>query len=285
MKKLLFFALAVGLLSSCNYKSAAYKELERRSDSIMTAKIEQERDLNDYLDIVNSVEENFTKIKAAQNYVNAGAQGEQLGGDLRERLTADMALIQEILQKNKDKIAELENKNSSLANELQRSLKALKGSISEKEAMIAQLQEELLKKDIQIGELTTKVTGLTEDVGLLETARLQNEAQIKAQDSLLNTAWYVAKSKRDLKEAKIIESSGFLGLGSKKVLQQDFDKAGFTTIDVRETTRITVSSSDPKLMTKHAENTYSIQKGDGTSIIVIKSPDFWKVSRYLVVQL
>ncbi len=285
MKKLLFVALAGVLLSSCGYKSSAYKELERKNDSLMTAQIQQERNLNEYLDIVNSVEESFNKIKETQNYVSAGAQGEKLGGDMRERLTNDMALIQEILEKNKQQIADLERKNNNLSAELRRSIDALKTSISEKETMIASLQEELQKKDIQIGELNTKITGLAQDVNLLEETRVQNEAQIREQDAQLHTAWYIAKSKKDLKELGLIESSGFLGMGAKKVLQQNFEKGNFTTIDIREVTQIEVDSDNPKILTKHAENTYSIRKGETKSVIEIKNAEFWKVSRYLVVQL
>ncbi|MDR1699227.1 MAG: hypothetical protein LBR75_05340 [Prevotellaceae bacterium] len=285
MKKLLFFALAAGLLSSCNYKSEAYKELERKNDSLMTTQIQQERNLNDYLDIVNSVEESFNKIKETQNYVSAGAQGEKLGGDLRERLKNDMTLIQEILVKNKQQIAELERKNSNLSQELQRSLATLKASIAEKETVITSLQEELQKKDIQIGELNTRISGLAEDVNLLETARQQNEAQIREQETQLNAAWYVAKSKKELKDAGLIESSGFLGWGAKKVLPQNFDKSLFTQVDIRTTTQIEVPSANPKIITKHNADTYTIRNGNTKSIIEIKNADFWKVSRYLVVQL
>ena len=285
MKKLLFFALAAGLLSSCNYKSKAYRELEQRNDSLMTVKLQQEKDLNEYLDIVNSVEESFNKIKAAQQYVTAGAQGEILGGNTRERLTSDMALIQEILDKNKQQIAALEQQNNSLSKELQRSLVALKGSISEKEQLIASLQAELQKKEVEIGELNTRITGLVQDVDLLETARLKNEAQISEQDEQLHAAWYIVKTKKELKAAGLVEKSGLLGMGAKQVLQHDFDKSQFTQIDIRETTRIELASSDPKILTKHAADTYTIEKGKGNSVIVINNADFWKISRYLVVQI
>ena len=284
MKKILFFAFAVALLSSCNYKSKAYKDLERQKDSLMTVKMQQERDMAEYLDIVNSVEESFNRIKEAQQYVTVNASGERLEGTVRERLANDMSLIQEILEKNRQQINDLERKNTNLSQELQRSLSALRASISEKETMIANLQEELMKKDVEIGELNTKVSELTQDVDLLETARKRNEAQIREQDTQLHTAWYIAKSKRELRDMGLVERSGFLGMGGRQVLEQDFDRTNFVRIDIREVSSIEVASSNPKILTRHAEDTYTIRKGNNTSVIEIKNADFWRVSRYLVVQ-
>ena len=76
-------------------------------------------------------------------------------------------------------------------------------------------------------------------------------------------------------------------LSSKKVMEGEYNKDYFTTADMRKLRDIPFDSKKAKLLTKHPEGTYEMQKdNEGYITLVITNPEsFWSLSRYLVVEL
>ena len=94
---------------------------------------------------------------------------------------------------------------------------------------------------------------------------------------------------KDLKAKGLIsKEGGFLGLGKKESLIEDFDNKSFTQINITETTTIPVNSKTAKLITEHPKNSYELvrDKDNRIASIEIKDPaQFWKISKYAVVEI
>ena len=64
------------------------------------------------------------------------------------------------------------------------------------------------------------------------------------------------------------------------------DKSFFTKVDIREFTELEIPSKSPKLIFSAPKKSYKLQKGkEGSLLTIIDPEEFWKNSRYLVIQL
>ena len=159
---------------------------------------------------------------------------------------------------------------------------ALETSIKQYENDIADLKTGLVKKDFEIGELNTKMTAL-------DLTIKQQDARISRQTHSLNQAYLASGTFKDLKGKGIVyREGGFLGLGRKEALLENFADTVFKKIDVTETKTIPVNSRNAKLISSHPESSYEmIHEGKNKiAYIEIKDPEqFWKISKYAVVEI
>ena len=286
MKKLAFFcsALVIVLLTSCSGKnSAEYKALEAQRDSLELANAKTAAEMDEVLNLLNEVEDNFQSIKSAENYLQVQSSS---SGDMppstRERIKNDMQLITETLKKNKDKIAELEKKlnNSSFqSKQLQNTLENLRNQLSEKTMALVSLQEELSARDQKIEELSSEVAVLSTDVQGLRAETNAQQETIKQQDTELNTVYYCFGTSKELKTQKILEN-GQLGT--------NFNRDYFIKIkDARKFTEVPVYAKKAKLVSKHPEGSYEITKDNAGNIVykIVDTKNFWSLTKYLVIQV
>ena len=74
-------------------------------------------------------------------------------------------------------------------------------------------------------------------------------------------------------------------MGKTQKIAADMDKANFTEIDYFVSTTIFVSSEDPEILTSHPSDSYTLDKGETSSIIQITNPEkFWSINKFLVVK-
>ena len=265
------------------------KRLQAENDSLLQVNAQTTADFNEMIQLMNDVEEGFRQIKEAENYLvtQKDANGE-VSLTTREQIKNDMTLVAETLQKNKERLDKLQkqlnqSKNQSAA--LQKTITRLQGEIAEKTEMITSLQESLAKRDVRIAELDEAVNNLTGQVENLTTENQQQKEVLMTQDEALNTVYYALGTNKELKEQKIVEGGGLFS--SKKVMEGEYNKDYFTTADMRKLRDIPFDSKKAKLLTKHPEGTYEMQKdNEGYITLVITNPEsFWSLSRYLVVEL
>jgi chromosome segregation ATPase len=288
MKKLIplsLFACAI-MLSSCNYETPAYKALKLKQDSLQNVYTQKDKESNEYLSVINEVESNFDKIKDAEQYVTVANATETASSDHRTRLKNDIALITQILQENKTKLADLEAKTKSSQNKsaaLQKTIARLNASIVEKEATIKNLQEELNKKNIKIQSLDSAVVVLNKNLTDVSKAKKDVEAVASAQDQALNTVWYAIGTKKELKASSILTKEG--AFSSTKLLDKGFNKAKFTKVDLRELKTLDLKAKSAVLLTSHPTSSYKITVANKKATLEITNPtEFWSVSKYLVVK-
>lgn len=289
MKKLIAASLCLFALASCDVKqSKEYKELKAQQDSILLVNAEAKLEMEDMMEIINEVEENFSKIKETEKYLTVESQTEgQLSTGRKDKIAQDFAMMQEIMQKNK---AELERLNKRLKNSsgevagLKKTIERLNNELAERAQKIIDLQAALEKKDARISELETNLQSLQGDVQNLATQTSEQASMLKAQESKLNTAYYMFGTSRELKEAKVI-SGGFLR--STKILTDGIEKSKFIEIDIRHTQAIPVFSKKAKLLSDHPEDSYAFEKDDNDNVIVkiLDYSRFWSLTKFLIVEI
>lgn len=278
MKRILYpFALTV-LLASCG-ESAKERQLRMENDSLMVVTTHNQLAMDELLSTINDVEDGFKKIKETENYltVHAGSNRE-LPQSTKERLAEDMQMIQEILKNNKERIDKLQ-KVANQSEQMKKTIARLNEELNAKTTLIINLQGELQKRDVKIQQLTESVTDLAMTVDELTLATIAQQQELEKQEAVINAAWYVFGTKKELREQKI--------LSGNNLMTDDFNKSYFTTIDVRKLKEIPLHAKKAKMLSNMPEGSYTFVKGadDRLTLVVNNYIAFWSLSKYLVVQV
>jgi archaellum component FlaC len=286
MKKVIFICTIVfaATMVSCVKNSSEYKALQAQKDSLALVNTQNNVELEQILELLNEVEDNFNSIKSAENYlsVQSNSSGE-LTPSTKERIQSDMKFVTEVLDKNKQRIADLEKrlKKSNLqSSQLSTTLKKLQTELEEKTTALLTLSDELSKKDQQIAELHSHVTNLSHDVQVLKTQTDVQKETINQQQTELNTVYYCFGTSQELKDQEIVV---------KNQLGTDFNKNYFIKEkDYHQLHAIPLyNSKKGKLISKHPDGSYEFGKdSNGQLELRILSPkNFWSLTKYLVIQV
>ena len=145
MKKYVFIAATALVISACNQNELT--ESNRQKDSLMSVVNERDSFINDFISSFNDVERNLDSVAARQHIiaVNSDKTGE-LKPTQKARINAEIASINNLMDQNRKKIAELNQK-----------IKKSSGKNVQLEKMIATLKDQLAKKDIELTELNMKL--------------------------------------------------------------------------------------------------------------------------------
>ena len=285
MKKVIFICTIVFAvtMSSCVKNSSEYKDLQAKNDSLALVSAQAAAELDQVLEILNDVEDNFRNIKAAENYltVQSNTSGE-MTPSTRERIQSDMKFITETLEKNKNQIADLEKrlKSSNLNNtKLSTTLKNLQAELEEKTNALVGLRDELAKRDRIIAELSEDVTNLSFDVHTLKTQTDAQQKIIDQQQKEINAVYYCFGTSKELKDQKILVNNQ---LGAN--LNKDY----FIKVkDLNQLTLVPLFAKKGKLVSKHPEGSYEFTndaKGQ-VELKILDPKNFWSLTKYLVVQV
>ena len=283
MKKIGILFFVIGLIVSCTNvrESKEYKELQAQRDSLLQQSAGSEAEAAEMMAVISEVEENFAKIREAEKYISTqSAQGGEMNQATRDKVNDNFKMINEILQRNKTQLDELNRKYSGSNKEiasLKNTINRLNNEMKESSARLVELQEQLAQKDEQIMQLS-------QDIASLARESETQSATIQEQDRSLHTAYYVFGTANELKDQKIL-SGGFLQ--QTRVLQDTFNKDYFLKIDVREVTEIPLYSSKGKLWSTHPEGTYEFAKGsDGNlTFLITDTQRFWSLTKYLIIEV
>lgn len=283
MKKVWILWLGMGLIVSCTNvrESKEYKELQEQRDSLLMLAADADAEAAEMMSVISEVEANFERIREAEKYISTeSAKDGEMSQDTKTRVSDNFKMINEILQRNKAQLEELNRKYSGSTRELtslKNTISRLNRELQESTGRLSELQRELALKDEQIAQLS-------QDISSLAIEAEQQSAMIQEQDRTLNTAYYVFGTQKELKDQKIL-SGGFLQ--ATRVLQDTFNKEYFLTIDIREVTEIPLYSSKGKLWSTHPEGTYEFLKGeDGNLTLQITDTQrFWSLTKYLIIEV
>lgn len=291
MKKIFFLILVVPFLfAACNgKKSDNDTALQLENDSLRQANAEIRNYYEEIVTYMTEIDADMQAIKNAENFVieQRNDTGD-ISASTQSRIKADIELLSQTLQRNRERIAELEKKlNSSLANSssLKKAIEQYKIQIAEKDSLIVGLQASLAERDVRIDELDVAVNNLSSQVADLSDIRDTQKNIIAAQDTAINEVYYVYAYTDALRENKILTGGGLFS--KTEVMKGDFNQDYFTKADRRTLHSIFLESKKVKICTSHPDATYQLVKdGEGFITLNIIDPDkFWATSRYLVVEL
>ena len=291
MKTRLFFAalMFVAFATSCNVeRSEKYQTLLAERDSLYTAAVAAKGGFDNALNTINEIEAALESVRAAEGIIIMESEE----GNTNKAVT-EINAIQQTLQENRNKIADLEKQLASQGAQskaLNQTVSRLKKQLEEKDTYINGLKEELQQSRQQIAQLNTQVSSLNqnidnlnENIDLLNVQNAAQQATIKNQDAALNTVWVCIATPQVLKEKGLVKG----GKLQVNAIGQGLDKSQFMQADMRELTNIPLNSKKANLLTSHPESSYEITAGeDGSKVLNIKNKEaFWSISKYLVVSI
>lgn len=282
--QIIFIALIAIALSACN--QAELDRVHREKDSLENVIYVRDSSVNEMMNSFNDIERNLDSVALKQHFIYVNVDnGRDLKSSTKDRINAEIANINLLMEKNRIEIEKLSNKLKKSTDK--------NGTLAK---TIATLNQQLVQKNTELTELNEKITALNLQVGVLQTyvadltdLNIQKNNTIAQNTAALHTAYYIVGKSKDLVEAKLIDrKGGLLGLGKTSKLSADLDSSKFTRIDYTQVSIIEINGKDAKLITSHPSNSYTMEKSaldkDLVKSITITNPEkFWSASKYLVV--
>lgn len=284
----LILLLGLGVLAYSLYKRDHNNQLALMENQRVTYTQQvTQRDsmLNDWLATFDEIEGNIKMIKEKEKLITVNSANAEVSKDRRHQILEDIQSINGLIEQNKKKIAQLNaqlKKSGNTITGLQTKIASLEESMKAYEGEIAQLKTNLVNKDFEIGQLNGQMYALKDTLTL-------KEDKISSQIDKLHQAFVISGTYRDLKEkGLLLKEGGFIGIGRKESILEDFSDSLFQKIDITKMTNIPVNSKSVKLVTEHPSGSYELVKENEKQIayIAIKDPEeFWKISKYAVVEI
>jgi len=277
--------LSVMLFSACesttdqpsNDNSEELAQLKSQNRDLQNKLSEKDSILNESIMLFNEIEDNLAKINLKEDEIRYRSQDVELASDSREWILQEIQNINHLRESNQKKVKSLNKqlKNSS-------------NTISELEKMITNLTSKIEVQDEEIDVLRAELSDLDKEyVELLEAYQDQFTQTVETIKEL-NTAYYAYGTFDELeKNGVLVKEGGFIGIGKKTELQDNFNDDYFTQIDLTKMTEIEVDGGEElKFISDHSSKSYDIKSNGNQHTILIKDPKtFWKVSKYLVVEV
>ena len=277
MKKYLLIATASLIMSACN-QPGHNQSVSQERDSLLSVISTRDSSINEFISSFNDVERSLDSVAVKQHIIsiNTNTSGSELKANQKTRINTEIVAINNLMDKNRKRIAELSRKlkNSSNRN-------------AQLEKTIATMYDQLQQKNVELTMMNEMLNGLYAEVVQLQVTVGDLTQTVSEQSTALHTAYYVIGKQKDLKRTKVIDrKGGLLGIGRTSKISDEVDNKRFTRIDYIETTVIPVNCSDVKIVTSHPSDSYTLEKENKKMIknLVITNPEkFWSASKYLVI--
>ena len=279
MKKLLLAAIAAIGMTACNNHQAEVDEATRQRDSLAAIINQRDSSINEFLGSFTEIQANLDSVAKKQNVITVSVDNKQgeLNTSAKDRINENIAAINEMMDKNRKKIAELNRKLKSSGahvKELEKMIEVLNGQLAQKDQELAALNEKL-------NNLTGQVEQLTTSLGQEKEHSAAQAKTIDEQTTALHTAYYLVDNAKNLQTNKVIDrTGGLLGIGRTSKLSANVDNNKFTKIDYTKVNVIPVNSKKFKMVTYHPADSYSLnkEKDKVVSIQISNADKFWSAS-------
>ncbi|MGX8713547.1 MAG: hypothetical protein ACSW8I_07690 [bacterium] len=285
-KTVLVMGLLVAVVSmvACNKKEL--EQSKKSIDSLQAIVDSRDSEIDGLFAMLNEIEDNLSMINSKYSNVQELRRNNTEGNyDHKQEITDQMSSIESMMAANKAKIAQLNNRISSLS-----------GQNDDLQAYITRLEERSAAQEAQIADLLTElenskmvIRGLHQNVSDLTAANQEKDDYIAQQTAKANRAYYVVGTYDELKEAGIVaKTGGFIGIGRKQGTVADMNTAYFTEIDRTKVTTITINKKKAAIISKHPDNSYELVADESNSSVtaylrILNPTQFWKYTDYLVV--
>jgi hypothetical protein len=280
--------LAVVIIFFSWYKSEHSKLIglmETQKNSMTETIADRDSVISEWISTFDQVEKNIALIKEKEKIISVNSSNVELSKDKKELVLDDIKYINSLLEQNKKKIASLNaqlKKSGGTIKVLQNKISELEASMKQSENEITDLKSSLAEKNFEISQLNTEMSNMQDAIDV-------KDEKISNQTSELNKAFFVSGTYKELKAKGLLtKEGGFIGLGKKESLVENFSDSTFSQIDITVTKTISVSSKSAKLITEHPSDSYEFVKDSGDKIdhLEIKDPSkFWKISKYAVIEI
>lgn len=278
-----FLLIGLLLVFGCNSGGTAEQENALRAENEKLKKESSLKDssIRDFIGSFNQIVDNLHSISETERGIAITVRkSKKLKPDDKTKIAEGVKMINDLIEENK-RITESMRKNFSTSwlnfKECDTLLLNLNHQVEEKNNEINSMKQRLGEADIAFNTFDDLLNKLT-DVNLGMDRRVQNmQDTIEKLEKQVNTAWYILGTSKELKDAGVISKSG---LGRAENPLKNFNTAKFIRIDLRETRRITIWSTNFRVITNHAPNSYKMERN---TLFITNPGEFWKLTKYLIV--
>jgi hypothetical protein len=230
--------------------------------------------INESLSFFNEIQDNLVSIGIKEQSVRLKSENPELANDEKAMVLQEIKHINYLREENAKKVAQM-----------QESMKSSGLKITELDNMISRLLEDIAAKDEQIETLRGELERKNEDYALLFDAYQQKDFQVESLSEEMNTAYFVYGTEKELEKNGVIDlKNGFIGIGKKVNLKDDFNEEYFTQVDIRSKKEILISGSKIQIISTHRPSSYDLKpSGSNTRLVIKDIREFWKVTKYLIV--
>lgn len=275
-----FFLIAALAFSCTNGSNETTKsstdstDLESRIDQLEREIAQKDSMINESLEFFNEIQTNLEAIELKKDELRIRSTNSELSPNDKEWILEQIKHINYLREENAKKV-----------NALNKQLKSSGLKIKELERMIQDLLQNIQAKDEQIEVLQAELGSLDKAYSKLFDAYQEKAELVEELTDELNTVYYSYGTEDELVKNQVIErKNGFIGIGKKIKLMDNFNEKYFAKIDLTEEKEIFVEGSELKFITDHPSISYKlIPVGKNTKIKILDPREFWKVSKYMVI--
>jgi len=259
--------------------------MENQKNSLTETITARDSVINQWMITFDEIEKNLALIKEKEKIITINSSDVEFSKDRKDQILEDIKYINSLLDQNKKKIASLNaqlKKSGGTIKALQTKISELEFSMKQSENQISDLKTILADKNFEIEQLNAQMTDMQVTIE-------KKDEEIVNKTAELNKAFFTTGTFKELKAKGVVtKEGGFIGLGKKKSLIDNFPDSAFTLINITEAKIIPVNSKGARLITEHPTGSYELIRGNNDIIESIEITDpvkFWKISKYAVVEL
>lgn len=251
----------------------AYIDEIKFKDSLMQAMLKS----------MDEIEGTLVATKEENGVVEFEAASEGSVQSQKDRIILDIQLLNHLLAENKKKIEEFKQKIGyyhGSQNKYKAQVADLDLMVKERDATIARYME-------MVNRLESENKLMAQQIDSLNKSTAEKDEVIKQKDEQLLTAYMIKGSKKELKRKGVIESKGgILGLGAASTVNPNLDKSALTSLNTHIVTSIPIESKKARLLSAHPRSSYTFNRegNEITTLEIINPDEFWKNSKYMVIQ-
>jgi len=276
---------------SCVSNSESVTEESRRIDSLQSVlsskdqainslefqKLNDDSIVNLYALYIQKIKDNINEINKQELIIN----NKKNNSDFIEKDTTDIIKSIKILSK---KLQE----NESMILALNNAVKQEKDKNSQFSSQVTDLREEIAQSNREVYYLKEELNSMNASFeAIFKKYNLQNK-KISDLNQKLNEVAYVIGSKSELLDNDVLtKSGGLIGIGKTRKLNSDLNTDYFTYVSKYKLPNIPLGYKTVRLMTAHPASSYRLSSSNEIidSLIIINKEDFWRNSKFLVVEV
>ena len=290
MKNFKYFFLSL-ITISCVSNSETVSEESRRIDSLQSVlsskdqainslefqKLNDDSIVNLYALYIQKIKDNINEINKQELIIN----NKKNNPDFIEKDTTDIIKSIKILSKK------LQD-NESMILALNNAVKLEKDKNSQFVSKVTDLREEIAQSNREVYYLKEELNSMNASFeAIFKKYNLQNK-KISDLNQKLNEVAYVIGSKSELLDNGVLaKSGGLIGIGKTRKLNSDLNTDYFTYVSKYKFQNIPLGYKTVRLMTSHPTSSYRLSNSNEIidSLIIINQDDFWRNSKFLVVEV
>lgn len=254
--------------------SGKEQELQNRIAQLELESAMKDSIVNESLIYFNEIKANLEAISVRKDQIQALSENPELSGEDKKWILDEIRRINFLREENARKVVQLNDELSKNG-----------VKIRQLELMIESLLKDIQWKDDQITMLQGELDQLDKEYTRLFDAYQVQSLTLDKMREEMNRVHYVYGSEKELTSNKVIEKkNGFIGIGKKTMLRDDFNEQYFTAINAARTKELKIQGSDLRFITDHPVKSYSLESdGKFTKLKIHDPSEFWKISKFLVV--